>query len=381
MKKAILCIVAAILIISTYCCTSTTGKIKVIKAVSNTVDIRDGQKFYKSYWLINPDLKPDVYATDNDNKKVTFYTDIDSISFDVEPNKTYDFVILINGKDSAWTQIQTRPSRLDILKQASAYNTSDDRPTPSWTYLSKDDPNLKRIRKTFNLDSIAGNGSETSKIINLLYWVHDAVRHDGSIDNPQSKNAIDLINICRKENRGINCRMMATILNECYLSMGFKSRFVTCMPKELKFDDCHVINMVYSNELGKWVWMDPTFAAYVKDENGILLGIEEVRERLINDKPLILNSDANWNHQHIQTKEYYLDKYMAKNLYRIEAVASSSYNVETARKNRKVDYIQLIPLGGIEQSPQKHEHVDEKSNSVITHYKTNNPEKFWAVPK
>lgn len=58
---------------------------------------------------------------------------------------------------------------------------------------------------------------------------------------------------------------MAQMLNECYLAMGFKSRFITCMPKVM-INDCHVINAVYSNTLDKWLWMDPTFNAYVTDE-------------------------------------------------------------------------------------------------------------------
>ena len=33
------------------------------------------------------------------------------------------------------------------------------------------------------------------------------------------------------------------------------------------------------------------------NETGELLGLQEVRERLINDQPLILNPDANWNRQ------------------------------------------------------------------------------------
>ena len=47
----------------------------------------------------------------------------------------------------------------------------------------------------FNLDS-AGSGDELSKIRNLMHWVHNAVRHDGSSSNPTSRNAIDLIEVC-----------------------------------------------------------------------------------------------------------------------------------------------------------------------------------------
>ena len=71
------------------------------------------------------------------------------------------------------------------------------------------------------------------------------------------------------------------------------------------FNDCHVINAVYSNTLDKWLWMDPTFNAYVTDEKGNLLGIGEVRERLRKNEPIVLNEDANWNNKNKQTKEYW----------------------------------------------------------------------------
>lgn len=362
-------------------CTPSNNEVKTIKATSKMVNIRDGERFFENAWTISPDIQPDVYSSENATKKVTFYTDIDSIVFDVEPDRTYDFIILLNETDTAWTQIQMEPSKLQILKKAAAYNLNDERQVPAWTYLPAEDPYLKKLRKEFNLDQVAGDGDEISQIKNLLYWVHDAVRHDGNSYNPESKNAIDLINICKEEDRGVNCRMMATILNECYLAMGFKSRFVTCMPRETEFDDCHVINIVYSKELDKWVWMDPTFAAYVTDDKGTLLSIEEVRESLINDQPLVLNPDANWNHEQPQTKEYYLDMYMAKNLYRFSIPAYSGYDVETWKKDSTIDYIELLPLAGIQQEPQKNIFKDDKINRIRTTYKTNNPAVYWAKPE
>ena len=96
--------------------------------------------------------------------------------------------------------------------------------------------------------------------------------------------------------------------------MGYQSHFVTCLPKDTTDSDCHVINVVYAPSLRKWVWMDPTNDAYVMNEQGTLLGIEEVRARLLDGRPLLLNPDANWNHRQSATKEQYLYSYMAKNL-------------------------------------------------------------------
>jgi len=61
----------------------------IIRATSKIVDIRDGDDFQKANWTISPKLKPDIYQTNN--KKVTFYTDLDSITFKVKPNQKYSF--------------------------------------------------------------------------------------------------------------------------------------------------------------------------------------------------------------------------------------------------------------------------------------------------
>lgn len=352
-------------------------KLPVIKAVSENVDIKVDGKRIKNAWTIVPEEKLDVYTTSG--KKVTFYTDSDSISYNLKPGSIFDFIIL-KGKDSARTQIKYEPSRLDILKNAGKYNFSDDRFIPKFAYQSQDNADLKRIRKDLKLDSIAGNGSELSKIFNLMHWVHNLVRHDGSSNNPTLKNAIDLIRVCKTENRGVNCRMLATILNECYLSLGIKSRYITCMPKETQFDDCHVINMLYSSELNKWIWIDPTFDAYVMDDKGNLLGIQEVRERLVKGLPLVLNADANRNRNVLQTKEEYLENYMAKNLYRLETPVISQYDSETWKNGKSIEYVELLPLDGLVQEPQKKMVKNNQTGVTFTNYKTNNPDLFWTKP-
>jgi len=353
----------------------------VIKASSSTVDIRDGNELKKKDWTITPSLKPDVYTTQNKDKKVTFYTDCDSITFKVKAGHPCDFIILLNGRDSAWTRIMYQPSYLDILKHAAKYNTSEKPDIPKFTYQPAGDSNLTALRIGFKLDSIAGTGNEVSKIINLLHWIHYLIPHDGNHGNPPVNNAMSMIKVCKTDHRGLNCRGLATVLNECYLALGIKSRFVTCMPKDSVFTDCHVINMVFVKDPGKWIWIDPTNDAYVMNEKGELLSIEEVRERIISGKPVILNPDANWNRQSKFTKENYLYNYMAKNLYRIECLFSSEYDSETPVTGKKLSYVELLPLDAYNQSPRKAEQTSKKSGITFINYKTNNPVVFWAKPE
>jgi hypothetical protein len=288
------------------------------------------------------------------------------------------FLLLILSHLSLAQKAKEQVSYLDKLKKAKEYSYTDNRFIPEFSYLSQEDPNLVKIRHDLKLDSIAGKANEISKILNILHWVHYVAWHDGEGPTPPSKNAIDLISYQKEASRGMNCRMMATILNECYLSLGIKSRIVVCMPKEIKFEECHVINTVYSNDLRKWIWVDPTFDAYVMNEKGELLGIQEVRDKLINDQALILNPEANWNRLTSQTKEEYLNRYMAKNLYRLECQLVSGFNTETWREGKEITYIELLPLDGIGQTPQKEDEI--KDGVKYTKYKTNNPHLFWTNP-
>jgi hypothetical protein len=311
-------------------------------------------------------LKKAIDAGYNDYRHVQTDTDLDNVR-----------------KEKAFIDLENRLKRtgdfLSILKGAHRYNFTDNRPLPKFTYQPKDNSNLIELREGLNLDSIAGQGNEVLKILNLMYWVHKLVPHDGMNGNPEVKNALSMLEVCKKEGRGLNCRGMALVLNECYLAMGIKSRIVTCLPKDsLKIDqDCHVINSVYSETLKKWLWIDPTFNAYVMNDKGELLGIEEVRERLISGKPLILNPDANWNNQNTQTKEEYLENYMAKNLYILESPASSEYNMETSTNGKTFQYIRLLPLEYYEQSPAMVEEKYKETNTTWFIYKTNNPAVFW----
>ena len=258
---------------------------------------------------------------------------------------------------------------LYILQNAGSYQEDTRSDLPDFQYEDIRNWRIQAVKQSFNLDSIAGQGDEMSRIINILNWVHQSIRHDGSNWPVCEIDAIDIYHYAKTRNRGVNCRALAIVLNECYLSMGFKSRFITCLPKREDDPDCHVINCVYSTTFDKWVWMDPSFNAYLKDEEGNFLSIEEVRFRLINDLPIVLNDDANWNGKPTQ-KEWYVDTYMAKNLYWFQCPARSLFNVETRYRNSDQPYITLLPTGYARTN-------NISQNGVVTH----DPDYFWQTPK
>lgn len=91
------------------CAPKGPAALPILKTNSKSIDVREGHNLYKNYWIASPEVKKDIYYAHRfkTETKITFYSDIDSISFEVTPEQTYEFIILLSGKDSCYTQIST----------------------------------------------------------------------------------------------------------------------------------------------------------------------------------------------------------------------------------------------------------------------------------
>jgi len=160
--------------------------------------------------------------------------------------------------------------------------------------------------------------------------------------------------------------------------MGFKSRFITCMPGKKNFKDCHFINMVYSTTFDKWIYMDPTFESYFTDENGNHLSIQEIRENFMRDKPVIVNDEINWNGEKLDKEKYI--SYMSKNLFRFKCSINNKFNCESTKE---INYIELIPKGYISRkgltTKLKLALLALYGYKIVKYY-TSNLDFFWERP-
>ncbi len=72
--------------------------------------------FLKNGWILEPSKKPDVYVIRSKwfykSKKITFSSDIDSLSFNVVAGHNYNFIILLNKVTKCYIQIVTLPHPL-----------------------------------------------------------------------------------------------------------------------------------------------------------------------------------------------------------------------------------------------------------------------------
>ncbi len=256
-----------------------------------------------------------------------------------------------------------------ILREGEYAPLSSTTGLPKFTYASASDPRLVQLREELNLDKVAGDGDEISKIKNLTTFIHNRVHHNGSSGIGCARNGKALWDFAADGRGELNCRGMALLLNECFLAMGFPSRYITCFPRDfgISDQDCHVINAVYSGQLGKWVWMDPSFNAWFTDDDGTLLGIDEVRRMVMDGRTPHLNPEA--NHYNGQLSPvYYLDYYMTKNLYALEACDTNVYGTEDSSLGVQRTFIVLQPV----------EFSNDNYNAKV---KVSDPEWFWQKPE
>jgi hypothetical protein len=265
-----------------------------------------------------------------------------------------------------------------VLRKSAPYNRKSDQNFPAFTYPAARDSHLTELSKTYHLDSVAGNGDEVTRAVRLLQWFHNQVQHE-DVRPLKVLTANNIIETYKKTRVAQGCYLLSIAMNEIFLSIGIKSRSVICFPGRFPVPNGgHVIDAVYIDSLNKWIYMDPQENAYIKDEKGNFLSIAEVRERLIDGRPLVLNATANY-HQVPSKKEIYLYQFMVEHLYSMICPLHSEWNSQTRDDSKTLEYVELLPYGSQEQAIDIYETKKYEKYTVIS-YHTNNDLLFWKKP-
>ena len=178
----------------------------------------------------------------------------------------------------------------------------------------------------------------------------------------------------------INCAMKTIILNEVYLAMGWPSRQTHLLPAEKEEEASHYITSVYARSLGKWMMMDPDMGAYVTDEKGTILGVAEIRSRMIAGRPLqvkdvddtgrLARARDDWSN-FIRGVDYLW--FLSEFLFKIRCPQRSLFN-QAAEPNRVM--VELIPDGYRGELLQQ-ARIDERGRKIIS---INDEGLFWQRP-
>ncbi len=261
---------------------------------------------------------------------------------------------------------------------------SGQRPSPSvdvtFTYAAPTDENLARLRKLHDLDAIAGQGPEAERLINLMRWVYRLTGHADEPEIPKELNAFNLIRLAKDEHMQINCYMKSVILNEVYLAMGWPSRQTHLLPSEKEEEASHYITSVYAWSLGKWIMMDPDMGAYVTDEEGTILGVAQIRSRVIVGRPLrVKDLDDAGRFERARNEWSNFTRgvdylwFLSDFLFKIQCPQRSVFNL-AAEPNRV--RFELLPDGYREELLQE-PRTDKRGRKIIS---INDEGLFWQRP-
>lgn len=173
------------------------------------------------------------------------------------------------------------------------------------------------ILKKYDIESIAGDGSEFDKAVRLMRHFSPLMRHTSNYDGHVPENSLELLDYSLEGN-GINCKAKSKILTEIYLALGIYSRRVWLMPYSPEDTECHAITEIYDSTYKKWILLDNTNNLYFVNKENIPLSALEIREYVAK------NSDF--------SVVYCYKNNIFENLYN-SFVCSEEYMINYYRKN------------------------------------------------
>lgn len=244
-------------------------------------------------------------------------------------------------------------------------------------YAGQGDPNLRELRKRYNLEEVSGKGDELQCIVRLMTWVY---RRNGCLRAASGTLAAEE---CEAPTRGvkrrIDCYWKNVLFSEACLAMGHPSRLTHLLPHFDEERQSHFVTSVYSRTLGKWLMMDPESGVYVTDERGVPLGVSEVRRRLAANRPLkTVQVEKNWLKKTLMQLTEYLEGedyfwFLSEIIFKVRC---PQYSLGGWRSGSPSAYFELLPEG-YEENPLTRARLKKQGKKICyLHDET----LFWQSP-
>lgn len=226
---------------------------------------------------------------------------------------------------------------LYFLNLFSKYDDNKNTQKLVFTYEDANSQNLLDIEKTFNLKNVVGFGDELQRLNNLKQYASELLSFEGHF--LQSRrfeylNCIEIINSAKEEGFSLNCRYKSFIFTQMLLSLGYKARWVRCLPFDLRSNDAHCVTEVYLESLKKWIVVDCAFNMYYFSDDGMLLNLIEMRKCILSGRKIRFLATNR------KTADY-IKKYWIQNIFRFSYLSNlTSESIE----DKSFTYYNLNPI-------------------------------------
>jgi hypothetical protein len=205
------------------------------------------------------------------------------------------------------------------------------------------------FNRQFKLNEIAGSGDTFNKSLNIMNWISMNTQYNGYSSLPPVKSdEIIEFSFSKGFDGAINCANKAILLSDCLMSIGIialpvwiQNQIVDADNKYFGCGSVHVVVHIYIQEKNKWIMFDPSFNAYISDNNGNILNLVEIRSiyrKSNSDRELNLNNYS-FNGNPELFKDFYISDFIIKHLFTINTWYGNGYEKRLLHEDRL-----LMPL-------------------------------------
>ncbi len=183
----------------------------------------------------------------------------------------------------------------------------------------------KTLSKKYDLQNVAGSGTDLDRALNVMHWLTDNTYYLGVVYRWRADNSVDILknSFGKGFANGICCREKAIVLSDCLLAVGIKAYPI------LLVTGGHFVVHFYSNEREKWILLDPSFNCYFEYKSEIL-DIWELRSCLLRDEDVRI-VDYSFNNTD-ECKDVYMKYFIKQSMTDISTWTDNSMDRRALKK-------------------------------------------------
>lgn len=274
-------------------------------------------------------------------------------------------------------KLNRKETYLYFLRTYNEFNTlpfDNDYINYEYQYVFKDE-RLEKFSRAYGIrEQVKNNHEEIETFSMMLNWVQGLCSNVSPVLQRRFLNPFQIINYL-KNGINMNCISYATLLNAAYLSCGFYSRNVWCLPLDISEIEIHVVTCVFSKKYQKWMFFDAANGIYCIDQMGVPYDLMQFRNALICGEKIRTITTSNWEKKYLNLNvERYLI-YMSKNLFRFK-----SYNISDFDNEANLNQKRIICLNPSKYFPTQGQDWIKINNKYICQTYTSDEQRFWVKP-
>lgn len=342
----------------------------LIKAHSVLADYRVGNDWTKGNWTISPHIEYDSLFVKCHSAKedFAFYTDKDSIRFNIKPDEIRKFYVSVNDTAYALTVIKGVKMPYKTLK----FDKRSKNPNLKfWYEQNQDNAYLDQLRARYPIDDLIKDAkNDTEKALKILHWVHKQWKHNGN-NQPEKRDAISILEEA-KEGKNFRCVEYGIVATACLNSVGLKARTLGLKTKDVettRYGAGHVLLEVYLDDLHKWAILDGQWDVMPFLNDVPLNAVEFQKAISENYKDLEIRTSSDTN------KRFYTE-WVYPYLYYFDVSFDNREGPDLVKK--KIDdkeQLMLVPLGA------KNPEIFQIRYKIDYCIYTNSLRDFYAAPE